>query len=121
MAKIGLIEYKEAKKNSAPQVTRINRGHEKFETWEVTIGKVGTKKNDEEKKENEEKWPKVQIDELYKPKDSAKAIFQEKKADGLYSLEEARNALNDYIKKNEIKTEKKFFVMNPYLLNLRKF
>lgn len=121
MAKLGLIDYKEAKKGSAPQISKINRTHEKYEQWETTIGKVGTKKVDEEKKDNEEKWPKVSIEDLYKPKDSIKKLFDnDKKLDGLYTMEEAKARLQDYLKKNEIKMEKKFLILDPYLLSLCK-
>ena len=40
MAKLNLVEYKEAKKGTSPQISKINRAHEKYEKWEPTIGKV---------------------------------------------------------------------------------
>ena len=120
MAKLNLIEYKEAKKATSPQITKINRTHEKYEKWEPTIGKVGTKKVEEEKKGSEEKWPKVIIEELYKPKENLKQIFsedKEKKPDNLYTHEEAKNLLQEYVKKN-CTLEKKFILMDPYLCSL---
>lgn len=121
MAKLKLIEYKEAKKGTSPQITKINRSHEKYEKWEPTISKIGSKKFEEEKKTSDEKWPKVIIEDLYKPKDNLKQLFpiEEKKPDSLYTHEEARNILQEYIKKN-CKLEKKFIVMDPYLLSLCK-
>jgi hypothetical protein len=120
MSKLNLIEYKEAKKSTSPQITKINRTHEKYEKWEPTIGKVGSKKVEEEKKGNEEKWPKVLIEDLYKPRDNMKQLFadeKEKKTDNLYTHEEVKNVLNEYIKKN-CKVEKKFIKMDPYLCSL---
>lgn len=122
MAKLNLIEYKEAKKSTSPQISKINRAHEKYEKWEPTITKMGSKKTEEEKKTNEEKWPKVLIEDLCKPKDSLKQLFpnEEKKADNLYTFDEAKNVLQEYIKKN-CTLEKKYIVMDPYLLSLCEF
>lgn len=122
MAKLNLIEYKEAKKSTSPQITKINRAHEKYEKWEPTITKMGAKKTEEEKKTNEEKWPKVVIEDLCKPKDNLKQLFpnEEKKAENLYTFDEARNVLQEYIKKN-CTLEKKLIVMDPYLLSLCEF
>lgn len=122
MGKLGLIEYKEAKKGTSPQISKINRSHEKYEKWEPTIGKVGSKKVEEEKKVSDEKWPKVVIEELFKPRENMKAIFaeeKEKKPDNLYTHEEIKNVLNEYVKKN-CKVEKKFIKMDPLLCSLCK-
>ena len=60
------------------------------------------------------------IEELFKPKESMKQLFaddKEKKADNLYTHDEVKNVLNEYIKKN-CKVEKKFIKLDPYLCNL---
>lgn len=49
MAKEGLIEYKEAKKNTQPQIAKIFRNEAKYEDWQPTTLKAIKKEADDEK------------------------------------------------------------------------
>jgi translation initiation factor 2D len=47
LSKLGVIEYKEAKKGSNPMITKINMNHPKVKDWTPTINKMGSNsKND---------------------------------------------------------------------------
>jgi len=66
MSKMGLIEYKEAKKGTNPMITKINLNHDRIKDWTPTISKPGqnTKneaKFDKEFKDDDENYPKIEI------------------------------------------------------------
>lgn len=47
ISKLGVIEYKEAKKGSNPMITKINMSHPKVKDWTPTINKMGTNSKNE--------------------------------------------------------------------------
>eukprot|EP01015_Nassula_variabilis_P014183 TRINITY_DN216_c0_g1_i9.p1 TRINITY_DN216_c0_g1~~TRINITY_DN216_c0_g1_i9.p1 ORF type:complete len:521 (-),score=199.64 TRINITY_DN216_c0_g1_i9:26-1588(-) len=67
MNKQGFIEYKEAKKNLPPQITKVMRTNKELAEFEPIVQKAFKKEAPEEKKEDDEIWPKVEIEELFKP------------------------------------------------------
>ena len=67
MTKLDFIEYKESKKSAAPQIIKINRGNPKLAEFEPSVGKA-VKKEKEEEISEEDKWPKVEIQEALQPK-----------------------------------------------------
>lgn len=49
MSKLGLIEYKEAKKGSNPMITKINLNHDRLKNWTPSISKPGQNTKNEAK------------------------------------------------------------------------
>lgn len=122
MAKLGIIEFKESKKGAAPQITKVNRTHSKLADFEPVVSKSSKKDNKEDEQgDDDDRWPKVDIIEVFKVKEQILKFFPEdtdkEDKDKLYTREEVQNAIQKYINKHNL-VEKKFIKldeeMKPY-------
>jgi len=114
MMKLDLIEYKESKKGAAPQITRINRGNPRLSEFEPVVSKAA-KKDREEEVSAEDKWPKVEITEIYKPKASLSFFFPDyEDKNKFYTKEEIQTVIMKYVNENKL-IEKKFIKIDSRL------
>mmetsp|Transcript_19994 Transcript_19994/g.17063 ORF Transcript_19994/g.17063 Transcript_19994/m.17063 type:complete len:135 (+) Transcript_19994:1320-1724(+) len=96
MAKDGLIEFKESKKGDPPKITRIHRENKKLTDFEPVVTKVNKKEKEEEEKGDDDKWPKIKIEELFKPKGQIAKFYEGDKQD-YYTKQQIHDIMTKYL------------------------
>lgn len=115
MAKLGIVDFKEVKKGGTPQITKVHKTHAKLATFEPVVQKAAKKEVKEQEVAEEDKWPKVEIKELFKVRPQLFQLFPDdayiNDKEKLFTIQEVQNAVLNYAKVHNL-VDKKFIKLD---------